>query len=97
MVPLYGEKPELHAEQRENRVLIEKIYVPAAHRRKGIARKMLREAINDAKRSHPYLTIKIAALPFDDQECDMCELVDFYESEGFSIEDASGPAVIMSQ
>ena len=76
-------------------VLIERIYVPADQRRKGLARKLLRDAIAEAKRQYPMLTIKIAALPFGDDHIDMSALVDFYESEGFAVIDCNGHAVIM--
>ena len=76
-------------------VLIEKIYVPADKRRQGIARKLLREAIAEAKQQYPTLIIKIAALPFGYDPIDMSDLVDFYESEGFAVVDCNGHAVIM--
>ena len=76
-------------------VLIEKIYVPAHQRRQGLARKMLRDAIAEAKRQYPTLSIKVAALPFGDDQIDMSDLVAFYESEGFSVSNCDGHAVIM--
>ena len=79
----------------EEYVLIEKIYVPAEQRRQWLARKMLREAIVEAKEKHAGLTIKIAALPFDGDAIEMDDLVAFYESEGFSVSNCDGHAVIM--
>ena len=80
----------------EEYVLIEKIYVPAEQRRQGLARKMLREALKEAKEKHAGLTIKIAALPFDGDAIEMDDLVAFCESEGFEVENTDGHAVIMS-
>ena len=76
-------------------VLIEKLFVPPSQRRQGIARKMLREAIAEAKQQYPALSIKVAALPFGDDQIDMSDLVAFYESEGFSVSNCDGHAVIM--
>ena len=79
----------------EEYVLIEKLFVPSHQRRQGIARKLLREAIAEARQQYPTLPIKIAALPFGDDQIDMADLVAFYESEGFSVSDCAGHAVIM--
>ena len=79
----------------EEYVLIEKLFVPSHQRRQGIARKLLREAIAEAKQQYPTLSIKIAALPFGDDQIDMSDLVTFYESEGFAVMDCRGHAVIM--
>ena len=76
-------------------VLIEKIFVPPRQRRQGVARKLLREAIADARNQYPTLSIKVAALPFGDDPISMIDLVTFYESEGFSVSDCNGHAVIM--
>ena len=78
----------------EEYALIEKIWVPSSERGNGKGRQMLREAIEEIKAAG-HDTVKIAALPFDDG-MDMCDLVEFYESEGFDIEDTNGHAVIMS-
>lgn len=91
--PLFnGEGEEIGSEEY---VLIEKLFVPPHQRRQGIARKLLREAIAEAKQQYPTLPIKVAALPFGDDQIDMSELVAFYESEGFSVSDCAGHAVIM--
>ena len=79
----------------EEYALIEKIWVPAEDRGQGKGRKMLEEAIEEIKATHGNITIKIAALPFDNG-MDMADLVAFYESVGFDVEDTSGHAVIMS-
>ena len=76
-------------------VLIEKLFVPPRQRRQGVARKMLREAIAEAKQQYPTLSIKVAALPFGDDQIDMSDLIAFYESEGFSVSNCDGHAVIM--
>ena len=79
----------------EEYALIEKIWVPAEDRGQGKGREMLENAINDIRTQHGKIIIKIAALPFDDG-MDMDDLVSFYESVGFDVEDTSGHAVIMS-
>ena len=79
----------------EEYVLIEKLFVPSHQRRQGVARKLLREAIAEAKQQYPTLPIKVAALPFGDDQIDMVDLVAFYESEGFSVTNTDGHAVIM--
>ena len=76
-------------------VLIEKIWVPESERGQGKGRKMLEQAIDDIRTQHGKITIKIAALPFD-SGMEMDDLVAFYESVGFDVEDTSGHAVIMS-
>lgn len=75
--------------------LIEKVYVPSADRGNGIGSKMLRETIAEIQATHPEMTIKLAALPFDDCPMDMCELVEYYERFGFSVTNTEGHAVIM--
>ena len=79
----------------EQYAIIEKIWVPESDRGQGKGRKMLESAIADIKEKHGNITIKIAALPFDGG-MDMADLVAFYESIGFDVEDTSGHAVIMS-
>ena len=79
----------------EQYAMIEKIWVPESDRGQGKGRKMLESAIADIKAEHGKITIKIAALPFDNG-MDMEDLVAFYESVGFDVEDTSGHAVIMS-
>ena len=79
----------------EEYVLIEKLFVPPHQRRQGIARKLLREAIAEARQQYHDLPIKVAALPFGDERIEMADLVAFYESEGFSVLDCAGHAVIM--
>ena len=75
--------------------LIEKIWVPESDRGQGKGRKMLESAIEEIRAQHGKITIKIAALPFDNG-MEMNDLVSFYESVGFDVEDTSGHAVIMS-
>ena len=79
----------------EEYVLIEKLFVPPHQRRQGVARKLLREAIAEVRQQYHDLPIKIAALPFGDDQIDMDDLVAFYESEGFSVTNTDGHAVIM--
>lgn len=83
----------------EEYVLIEKVFVPSEQRGKGIARKLLMGAIAEAKNAHQKLSIKIAALPFDEESgnaLDMVDLVSFYESVGFDVEGDAGSAIVMS-
>lgn len=70
-------------------VLIEKLYVAPVSRRKGKGRAMLRQALKEIAAKHPGMSIKVAALPFDGEAIEMDALVAFYESEGFSVEDAN--------
>ena len=79
----------------EQYAIIEKIWVPESGRGQGKGRKMLEIAIADIKEKHGNITIIIAALPFDNG-MDMADLVAFYESIGFDVEDTSGHAVVMS-
>lgn len=76
-------------------VLIEKLFVPPSQRRQGIARKLLREAIAESRQQYPTLSIKVAALPFGDDQIEMVDLVAFYDSEWFSVTNTDGHAVIM--
>jgi len=78
----------------EEYALIEKVWVPASGRGNGIGRKILRNEIEEIKAAG-HDTINIAALPFDDG-MEMADLVAFYESEGFEVENCEGHAVIMS-
>lgn len=66
-------------------VLIEELYVPFKYRRQGIGRALLRAAVNDAKKRYPSMAIKLVVAPLS-PEIDYDILVDFYESEGFLIE-----------
>lgn len=79
----------------EEYAIIQKIFVAPNERRQGKARAMLREVIAEIKKAHPGMKIKIAALPFGEDPIDMADLVDFYESEGFSVENCESHAVIM--
>lgn len=92
--PIFDEEGEEVGQ--EEYVLIDEVFVPRHQRRQGKARKMLREVIADSGKRYPNKSIKIIAAPFDDEVCDMHSLVAFYESEGFSVEDADGHGVIMS-
>ena len=79
----------------EEYALIEKIFVAPEDRRQGKARAMLRQTIEEIKAKHSGMKIKLAALPFGEDAIDMSDLVAFYESEGFSVENCDGHAVIM--
>ena len=76
----------------EEYALIEKVWVPAEQRGQGKGRELVEQAIKEIEVTG--LSCKIAALPFDDG-MEMADLVEWYESFGFSVEDASGDAVIM--
>ena len=76
----------------EKYALIEKVWVPAQQRGQGKGRELMEQAIKEIEVTG--LSCKIAALPFDDG-MEMADLVEWYESFAFSVEDASGDAVIM--
>lgn len=76
----------------EEYALIEKVWVPEGQRGQGKGRKLIEEALKEIEETG--LTCKIAALPFDGG-MDMADLVEWYESFGFSVEDTSGHAVVM--
>ena len=73
-------------------LLIEKIWVPSNQRRMGIGSKLIAEAKLEAKKHG--LNLKAAALPFDNG-MELAELVEWYESHGFEVENADGHAVTM--
>lgn len=75
--------------------LIEKIFVPEESRRDGAGRRMLRDTLREIQSDYPGMSIKIAAYPFGENKIDMTDLVEFYESEGFDIENTDSHAVIM--
>lgn len=66
-------------------VFIEELFVPFKYRRQGIGRALLRAAVSDAKKRYPSMAIKLLVEPLS-PEIDQDILIDFYESEGFSIE-----------
>lgn len=66
-------------------VLIEELFVPFKYRRQGIGRALLRAAVSDAKKRYPSMAIKLVVKPLS-SEIDHDILVNFYESEGFSIQ-----------
>lgn len=66
-------------------VLIEELFVPFKYRRQGIGRALLRAAVSDAKKRYPSMAIKLVVEPLS-SEIDHDILVNFYESEGFSIQ-----------
>lgn len=76
----------------EEYALIEGVWVPAEQRGNGVGRKIMVKALEEIEKTG--LTCKVAALPFDGG-MEMADLVEWYESFGFSVEDASGDAVIM--
>ena len=62
--------------------LISNVFVEPAFRGKGVARKMMVEAIAEMKAERPELKIKLVVIPQDD-ETDIELLGAFYESLGF--------------
>ena len=83
----------------ERHVLIEELFVPFKYRRQGIGRALLRAAllraaVSDAKKRYPSMAIKLVVEPLS-PEIDQDILVEFYESEGFSIEQ-DNDVIIMS-
>ena len=75
-------------------VPIEALFVPFKYRRQGIGRALLRAAVSDAHKRYPSMAIKLVVEPLS-PEIDQDILVEFYESEGFSIEQADD-VIIMS-
>lgn len=80
--------------EEDRHVLIEELFVPFKYRRQGIGRALLRAAVSDAHKRYPSMTIKLVVEPLS-PEIDQDILVEFYESEGFSIEQADD-VIIMS-
>lgn len=80
----------------EEYALIEKLYVNVADRGQGVGRELLVSTLADIAQQYPGVCIKVAALPFGEDAIDMTDLVAFYESVGFDVEDTNGPAVIMT-
>ena len=74
-------------------MLISHVYVYPEYRCQGHARRLLAEAIKTMKMSG--LPIRLAALPTEDN-INMEDLVNFYESMGFDVEDTSTDAVVMA-
>lgn len=89
---IFNEKTDDFDEERY--VLIEELFVPFKYRRQGIGRALLRAAVSDAKKRYPSMAIKLVVGPLS-PEIDQDILVEFYESEGFSIEQ-DNDVIIMS-
>lgn len=68
--------------------------MPFKYRRQGIGRALFRAAVDDAKKRYPSMAIKLLVEPLS-PEIDQDILIDFYESEGFSIEQ-DNDVIIMS-
>lgn len=79
----------------EEYALIEKIFVPAHERGRGVGTELLREAIAEIRAAHGGVAIKLAALPLD-RDTELLQLVAWYEREGFSVESLAGDAVVMT-
>ena len=79
----------------EEYALIEKIFVPACERGRGMGTELLREAIAEIRAEHGSVVIKLAALPLD-RDTDLFQLVAWYEREGFSVDSTAGDAVVMT-
>lgn len=75
-------------------VLIKKLFVARDHRRQGIGRALFRAAVDDAKKRFPRTALKLVVRPLC-PELEIDDLVAFYESEGFSVEQAD-EIVVMS-
>ena len=63
-------------------VLIHKVYVHPEDRNKGIATRLMNNAMNEIKKEHPGLPIKLFPIPLD-KETDIEKLGEFYEKFGF--------------
>lgn len=84
--------------EEENCYIIAHLFVPVAERGQGKGRELLRGAIEDMRLEGKFDTVKLSAdSESEDPEnpIDLAGLVEFYESEGFDIEEA-GSVVIMS-
>jgi hypothetical protein len=79
----------------ENYALIDKLYVPESERKKGLGRTMIKNSLAEIQKKHPHLPIKVSAYPFGKNPIDMDNLVKFYQSEGFDVDNTDGHAVIM--
>lgn len=79
--------------------LIDKLFTDPSERGKGKATELLKAEIKRLQAEDPYLPIKVAALPFDENSfpspMDMESLVNFYEKHGFTVENTDGNAVGM--
>ena len=75
-------------------MLISHVYVHPEYRRQGHARRLLATAIKEMEKTG--LSICLAALPEEDN-IDMDDLVAFYESAGFAVDEdkQGGDAVVM--
>lgn len=86
------------AYEEENCYLIAHLWVPAAERGQGKGRQLLQQAIEEMRQEGKFSLIKLSAdSESEDPEnaIDLADLVEFYESEGFDIEEA-GEVVVMS-
>lgn len=73
---------------------IHKLFVPADQRGKGLGRKLIEQAIQEAKEAG-HKRMVIVAEPFDDMPMDMHELADFYISCGFDPMDTASSSPIL--
>ena len=64
-------------------VLINKVYVHPEDRNKGIATRMMNQAMSEIKQKHPNLPIRLFPIPLDKQT-DIERLGEFYEKFGFN-------------
>lgn len=62
--------------------LIEKVYVHPEDRNKGIATKLMRNAMEEIKNKHPNMPVKLTPIPLD-KDTDIERLTDFYKKFGF--------------
>jgi GNAT superfamily N-acetyltransferase len=72
-------------------VFITNLFVDPGERRKGIGRRLLKEAIRNISIESPGIPIKLAVERGDNAEI----LVAFYASESFEIEPSDAPRIIM--
>ena len=75
-------------------VLFDLLNVPKHLRGQGLGRLAMRKAINEIQTEYPNLPIRLAADALENST-DLNRLVRFYGHEGFDIEDADAPSVIM--
>ena len=90
--PIFDEEGDKIGEKRY--ILIDLVYVCPEDRRKGIARKMLEELITELKKQP--LPVKLVALP-KEKSIDIDDLVEFYESVGFSVSEEQGCSGVLME
>lgn len=82
-------------EQYWDYMLISHLYVAEWQRRQGLGRKLLRACVKAINENFSDYTLKLVALPDNEDIIDQNSLVEFYESEGFTPDDEQGGAGVV--